>query len=68
MNNYKVSSKDLSLKNKCLLCGKKIDYDEYAYEDYFVLFRGHSEETFQGVICFNCIIEKRRVNNYGKNL
>jgi len=43
---------------KCLLCKAEITQDELEYEDYFVVFRGHSEETFEGFICFACIKER----------
>lgn len=54
---YKVSGKELSLNN-CSICGAKITDDEFAYEDYFVVFRGNSETSFEGLICFKCLKER----------
>ena len=55
---YKTSGKEISLNDKCLICKSKITDDEFAFEDYFVVFRGHSEKCFEGVICFKCLKER----------
>ncbi len=49
---YKLHS--IEIKPKCLMCKKKILEVDFEYEDYFVVFRGHTENAFRGVICFNC--------------
>ena len=51
---YEVSEKDLSLGDKCIICGEKITDDEWAFEDYYVIFRGVTSKAFHGVMCFSC--------------
>lgn len=40
---------------KCVICGEEITDEEFEYEDYFTIFRGHSEEAILGYGCFRCI-------------
>jgi len=46
---------------QCKLCGAGITCNEFEYEDYFVLFRGHSEAAFEGFVCFRCTKETGKV-------
>ena len=57
---YEVSGKEISLKEKCLLCGEKITDEEFAFEDYFVVFRGVTKKAFRGLICFDCYTTKSK--------
>ncbi len=57
MYTFSVSRGKVEKKDKCLLCKKRITDDEFAYEDYFMVFRGHTEKAFEGVICFACLKE-----------
>ena len=46
------------IKNfKCKICKTEIEDEEFEFEDYFVVFRGHSEHCFEGFICFSCLKE-----------
>ena len=59
---YKATARQLSTPGTCAFCGAKITADEYAYEDYFVIFRGHTPTAFSGLMCFACWenkVEKR---------
>lgn len=57
---YSYEAKDLENK-KCILCGAEITEDEFEYEDYFVIFRGHSESCIAGYGCFACLKERGQV-------
>lgn len=49
---FKYSGKQ---SRKCILCGCDITDEEFEYEDYFTVFRGHSEQAFAGYGCFRCM-------------
>ncbi len=43
----------------CVKCGRKINDIELEYEDYFIVFRGHTPSAYKGLICFDCGVDKK---------
>ena len=58
---YSYDDEKTTKSKKCLICKAEVTEDEFSFEDYFVLFRGHSESCFEGFICFACIKDRREL-------
>ena len=55
-DNYTFSYKAEDVQShNCIICGEEITEEDFEYEDYFTIFRGHSEEAFAGYGCFKCV-------------
>lgn len=54
-----TAKKQKEKKYCCLLCGDKISDDDFAYEDYYKVTRGHNKEE-EAFICFDCYQYERR--------
>ena len=56
---------------RCLICDGDITDDDFEYEDYYAVYRGHNndKEQVERFICFDCYLRKNNIvinKNYKK--
>ena len=55
MNIHTYKANVDELKQTCIICGRKITELEFNFEDYFIIFRGSTEQAVRGFGCWDCI-------------
>ncbi len=47
---------------ECIICNNKITDEEFQFEDYYTVTRGHNNYEAEGYACFACVKETYKPN------
>ncbi len=57
-NTHTYKAEVSTVDEHCISCGKRIPNIDFEYEDYFIVFRGFTENCVKGFICMDCYNNK----------